>query len=447
MQDYVKRLLALRKELEKKDEFVDVVVSKRPRASKTKIDRAEKQLGRPLPGQLKEFFSQSDGWRIEWKCPNMGPLGTTLTGQSQVYSVEQIVDHKVLTRTESGAFEFRAFWSKKISENKACRLARLKVLDDIGFSNYVLMELERDKDEPRLYLFTYTQNLVELSLSVSEYLETVLETRGLYLWQQYATTSGDPAVVYDDLFQSMATLFPGADTANLMPAGNSFAPTDLNELLRQGTKSDYKQRFDETEKRLEGKGVKVNEYARSDGASLGSLAKAAAALDGGLPREMVMFYSALNGLTLQWEGEYASGQIRMLPIEEVLGGVDGAFKRDWNNPDDFRNWIWHDHYEPEKKAFYQDLRPIESMEGMSVDVTVRFRPQSHPELIVIDEEGEHHLPMTFARYIEALLGFMGLDRWYYAFIGKEAAVVRNATLAEQMRRYFPDVDVKSFQVR
>ncbi len=443
MTDYVKRFLALRKELEGKRGLADVMASKGPKARAASLKRAEKTLGCSIPGAMADFFSQMDGWSIQWRWPGLGPLGTTVTGQSQIYSIEQVVGHKVLARNETGAFEFRPFWSKDIGEDEARDLARFRVLDDAGYGNYVLMELGKDVPEPRLHLFLYGNRLIPLELSFAEYLEAVLETRGMYLWQQYHSALPEPLIVRDDFFENMRALFLGTSLADVGEVERSLAPSRLNVFLAGATKPDFGRLFDERVSDLRKRqDVKVLEYSRRPGVSLGSLVKATSALAQDLPEVMVEFYLAMNGVDLAWEGERAAGQVRVLPLESVLAGNDGEFKKEWNQPGEFRDWIWRDHDPPEERAFLQELRPIESVEGMNVDVALRFvRGREEPELYVLDENGRQSLPLEFSQYVKALLAFMGLDRWYYAFLGKEKSVVGTTALREQIEEYCPETDV------
>ena len=396
-----------------------------------KSKKVEKNKRIKIPRVLLDFFSRCDGFTLDWKAIIDNK---TVTGHSSILGGNLFFEKKVNAFEQGGVYA--KFWSQCTLTSRQKELEKFFILDDIGYANYVLFELDENTDQPHLFLYLHFDRIYELTLSFEEYILKTIEYGGIYLWQRYFCKGYEisPFELEDNCAEYMKILFPETDS---FPSLLSF------NLPKISGNKDYRSLFsqiiDEFAKRRK---VKKEELSLNFGAPIGALVKAQETLQKKLPEDFVCFFSELNGLTFEWSKDSHHGCININPIEVILGGSDGALKKEWYQSMDFFGTVWHDE-ESDKAEQYKKLRPLEIWFGTNAYSALDFESENL-DIFLHDEDGEFYkMPISFPSYIEALLLFLGLDNWPILLISGTSSLSGNVLIQDIVNEIFPEVNINN----
>ncbi|MEL7038226.1 MAG: hypothetical protein AAFO04_21805 [Cyanobacteria bacterium J06592_8] len=383
-----------------------------------------------IPEVILDFFGKTNGFSFNWKAIIDGK---TVTGESRILSGNLFFEKKVNAFEKGGVYA--NFWSDKIQSVDREKLKQFFVLDDIGYSNYVIFEFKNDLEQPELYLYMHSGEFYKLNFSFEEYIAKTIEYGGIYLWQRYYCTEYKPTAfdLDDRCFEYAQILLPDADLVALRE--KSFDLPLINES------KNYYNLFSEQVHNFEQNRKASREiFALQPGAPVGSLVKAQVTLRKKLPEEFINFFYQLNGVTYEWSMEDVHGCINVGSIERIMGGKDGALKKEWYQPDDFFEITWFDE-ESDNIDYYKRLRPLEEWFGTSAYSALDFESKSL-DIFLNDEGGEFFIvPISFISYIDFLLVLMGLDNWLYLFIEESESPIDDTFIKEAVQKVFPEVDI------
>ncbi len=153
-----------------------------------------------------------------------------------------------------------------------------------------------------------------------------------------------------------------------------------------------------------------------------------------LTRDMVDFYTEANGLELEWElkdsvNQSTSGNVNLLPVQNVFGDWKGAIYFDWEGGDTFKALHPVDFFVPEACAAF-------NLDG-----------SENPEIYYhyCGEEMES-MKIKFREYLELLLKSRGFWYWQTAVAAgfKGVGSTETVKFMEIMPEIFPDFDSGDF---
>ena len=136
-----------------------------------------------------------------------------------------------------------------------------------------------------------------------------------------------------------------------------------------------------------------------------------------LPAVVRGFYSQCNGASLKWSaetagasGEEVSGRIRLLDLEKVFYGPEGAR---WEDD------IWTNDMPQEVKQRRMELKPFDYFDPDDSGCCCfdLARPDISVDLMLHSVDyGLNNITCDFPQYLDYLLKTRGLIRWQYLFV-------------------------------
>jgi hypothetical protein len=452
---YVSRFSEIEDEIQSRDHVTQQTFFSRKKINKAKFKKIETQIGRKIPESMGRFYSEMNGLYMQWRYTDPDDRFHTITGKSEIRPIEKVFSHLVSVWGEGGWHD-EVFWSADATEDQIRAFHSLMVLDELEYGNYVVFRLPDDQDEPELFLFCYHNHLYPLDLSLDEYLDLLFQTRGMYFWQEYATLPGSVELdtgIPDRFHENMSRLFPDVDLSKLRKIELPLARSIYNVFMAKKKKVDYRGLFAERVEELKkNKNIVKIEFTPNEGVSLGAVRKAKESLGRELPESLLCFYLNMNGFRLEWTCEEAGadvikGFIDMLPLEHVLGGFNGLYRKDWND-EVFRNVLWMEDDDEEDIEFMKPFKMFDGYEGLNINIVLRFvEGQEEPELFLNDRWNYYPLTITFAEYLERQLDTLGLEFWQYYVTDPKSFTDFSALppFHDRMARVFPGVNLSRFR--
>ena len=406
------------------------------------FSEVEREIGRKLPRSLVDFYKNTNGFIIEWS----GGETPGLEGKVEIQMIQNLFSREVDTVFSSEDQQTGYFYSNQLSPDEKVKLKDFYVLDILYPGNFTLLKLDPEMEEPELYLFTYRKKLTRLNLSFPQYVNLCLETRGLCLWQQYATEGmhfSDDLGFDDDFFDHMDRFFPGADLSLLSKKLKPGLPS-----IAKMRETDYGRLFEERVQRFEQRtGANIQRFETYPGARTSALIKAQESIQRKLPDSFIEFFASTNGLDLDWNFEQYTGRIHIPPIEMVFGGPHGKNKIEWNEEADFKGSLWFD--DTEGQEFIKELRLLESPYEKSLFIGIKVSESGEPELYKVEARSEtKKLEIPLSKYFNYLLEFLGAYYWFGLTTGERKISIRTQSteylLEDGLKDLFPDVEIEKF---
>jgi hypothetical protein len=133
-----------------------------------------------------------------------------------------------------------------------------------------------------------------------------------------------------------------------------------------------------------------------------------------LPDPIIEFYSACNGLTLNWdysekeEGFSFYGWMNIVPIEQMFGGLTGDLD-DYDNPEKNFGLLYDDFTDDEQVERRRNLCLFENIEGDNAFVCLDYSIPSDPSITYVSDFDNHSVSMPFEKYLGLLIDTMGME--------------------------------------
>ncbi len=397
---------------------------------KFKPNLFEKKIGIKLPLVLADFYQECDGFQLIWSA---NIENKTVTGYSILYSNSYFLSKKVDLQQGDSA----GFWKKGISQTQQDLLEKYFILENIGYSNYVLCDLISTPNEPQLFLYLSDNRIYKINLNFTDYIQKVIEYCGIYLWQRYFCPEYQvsPLDLEDDCAKYLSILIKDINTS---PFINNVLhlPQVPNSIQHRTTIESKISTFK--------KQTKIKELALNIplGAPIGVLAKAQYTLNQKLPIEIANFFYQLNGLKFNWTKGKHGGSIGILPLENIIGGPiekDGQMNKDWHQELDYFGTFWFDD-EADNAGLMKKMRPFDIPSGSSDLLFVDFLSEKQPILYyVVARDNEYRLPFSIAEYFNYLVNFMGTYDWYLLFIKGKSVKIGDFLLIDYIKSILPEL--------
>lgn len=411
-------------EIENNKNFVDTIFQLNNKASKSQINKIEKEIGRKLPPGMLDFYSQMNGLYMSWRYRVPGEPYRIITGKSEIRSIDKVFTN-LIEVFDNGDWKDDVFWSRYSKKEEIELFNNFMVLDELDNGNYIIFKINNDQ-EPDLYLYSHCNRYYPLDISFSEYVDLLFKTCGMYLWQEYVTrpaTFEKNREIPDNFHDNMKLLFPETDLSRFGVSDKLLTKSNYNIFFQKKEKIDYKALFLEKVEELNKnkKLIEINFEPGKQDTTIGTFRKVKEATGRELPVSMYEFYTSINGFDLEWElegknDEIIRGQIHMQPLEDVFGGYNGKYRKDWDD-EVFKNILWMEDYEKEDITFMKPFKIIDTYEGESRDVVIRFI-KKEPELFLRDKWEYQPLSISFSEYVNLLLETLGLEYWQDSYISK-----------------------------
>ncbi|MCC7051499.1 MAG: hypothetical protein IT239_06970 [Bacteroidia bacterium] len=134
-----------------------------------------------------------------------------------------------------------------------------------------------------------------------------------------------------------------------------------------------------------------------------------------LPDMLLEFYSACNGIVLNWdysekeEGFSYYGWINIAPIEQMFGGLTGDIE-DFIYDDRNFGLLYNDFLNEDEINFRKNLLLLESIEGDNSFVCLNYEEnRSNPSLVYLSDFDHHSMDITLENYLGLLIDTMGME--------------------------------------
>jgi hypothetical protein len=152
------------------------------------------------PG-FRDFYGVLDGFRLQWQYLREGPA--TKTGSAHVALLPAIY-----LPEDDPADSVKRMYSE------------LRIFDLVGPDDQVALQLHPVPQPPDLVYFAdSTHKYHQLALNFESYLETLLEARSMYRWQQFFVADPEFPISKaqaSEFRESLIFLFPDADAARFI---------------------------------------------------------------------------------------------------------------------------------------------------------------------------------------------------------------------------------------
>lgn len=420
-------------------------------------ERFERKTGIKLSEEIAEYFCREKQASIDILGEDK-PSGKPWYIDSRFYDLDFMASGEQEAYVDGvffGGYFFQSDPSKKylgvlydaeIDDETRNKVNSLFIWAKLGIGNFILIDLQEPNDNPEVYLWRYPMRLFKLKLRFWEYLDKLLEYRGVYLWEKYYTENPAEAshpAIRDQFHDTFQTIFPKAKTELPPPTPQEKVPNTFEILASQ---RNYAERFDRMVEDLRKReGFKVVNYDRWTGQSITGLQKGWYATRGLLTDDMLAFYSRIRCLKLHWQLHIgpqmvAEANFMLSPFDRMIGGpppgVEYNFRWDWDanrqmawkNPETVGMLLFSDGY------FGQTLIQLDENPAKM-------------GLYYVDHDQPYPLTIDFKEYIELLLENRGLWRWQYFFTDPDACkeLPRPARFRMDMRKYFPEADMSRYR--
>lgn len=170
---YAERLRAQMEEMERSGRF-QLKYEIEPPATEADLDELAELIagkegmeGFRIEGAVREFYRAVDGLQWSWSFKGSHPGMPVMAGNANVInSTELYLPDEIIGQPYSLYGDYRLF-------------------DWLGTHWHVAARFERGQAEPRLYYRDESEEYFELSLDFNTYLETLLQVRALFPWQEF----------------------------------------------------------------------------------------------------------------------------------------------------------------------------------------------------------------------------------------------------------------------
>ena len=434
MKNYYQLFIDIENSMNKNPNFVDISFQYVPKPKLEQINKIENLIKFQIPEEYLSFYQKTNGITVNWSYRDHSNCSHLICGNFSIPVLERLFGISVYNYKD-GKFQNDLIYTTNISSDKEIDLKSLMLLDNLNYGNFVV--IKEVNNQPKLYLLLYCNQLYPLKIKLEEYLDYLLQTRGMYLWQQYFIEDDflkDGPIVPDEFHTNMAHLFPDVDLKQfpIISSKSSNFP-NFHHYIKDQNKTDYCQLLTEKVNDLKDlKNITIENFIpnpiytyeeKNWGTSIGSINKAYIALGQELPKSMIQFFSSLNGFALRWVyntgGDAIIGIINLLNLENIIGGEMGFFKKDWDD-NAFKDVLWFEDYDEDLIEYIKPFKIIDNIEGMSREVVIRFTPeQDEPQLFISDKWEFYPLSINFSEYIEYLFLTMGMVGWQFLFVSPE----------------------------
>jgi len=325
------------------------------------------------------------------------------------------------------------FWDERLPAARQEVYAPYRMFDNMRFSGSTVWKEVDGQVELALHLLP--DSLHRLPFSPTEYVEVALSLRCIEFWQllfipedeqlPYAEIIGHTAHYIRQLFPDAAHLIPAHVTARFPRPEPVPGP-------------DYRQRLEVALQQLAAlPGIKVKAEPLPAGASLGVRFRAERALGRPLPAELLAFYAQVNGCHIRWQGPRGKlkGSLALRPLEQAMGGRRYSSNKHWDaTVNEGEAWAeGHMEYVVETlREEGQDVElPASGLKLFDEVGTTSFgaislaadaeEPAKLWWLVGDDLDDLRPLRLSFAQYLDKLLGTLGLEDWQFHFLRDEPA--------------------------
>ncbi|MFD1163840.1 hypothetical protein [Hwangdonia seohaensis] len=416
-------------------DFDSMGISIIPPDSKVAVKKLEKRILGSLNETLKEFYSQCDGYMLNWQ----GKLdGFKIKGQTSIRPVS------ILDNLSIGNNKVLSFSNLEHAPNFSIdSLMIFDIIDNLG--NYVLLRI--DVDNSSLYLYTYGKKLNKMDLTIAEYLLKAEDYFGTELWQQFYIEKADNISNYYCIYKNNITFYQHLLEPNEFKHVKDSVKNILEKFNISNINFNYKNAINDKLEALKKQSTfYLSEFNLGTNVSANSLMKAQESICQALPQPMIDFYAQINGLEIEWEINNISGNLNYLCLEEIYGGNEWYNENDWNKTNYHNAIIWIG--EDPNDEFYQisrELRPLEIFSGDSSYVGFRFSDANIFEIYYAFNRDELiKLPISIEKYLHLNIRLFGLEGWQEYYRSGKHAKIGEDYLIDHINTIFPDFKIEEF---
>jgi hypothetical protein len=134
-----------------------------------------------------------------------------------------------------------------------------------------------------------------------------------------------------------------------------------------------------------------------------------------LPIPLIEFYSACNGITLNWDYSEKKdkfsiyGWINIVPIEQMIGGLTSDIE-DYTNAERNFGLLYNDFLDENEIEFRKNLFLLENIEGDNAYVCLDIENNKiDTPLVYLSDFDHRYLDINFEKYIGLLTDTMGIE--------------------------------------
>lgn len=341
------------------------------------------------------------------------------------------------------------WWSKWLEENHSLILDRLFVFDNLGQGDLILIYLPENSKDYKFYLFQYPNFFEELFLSISEYIEYTLESRGFYFWQKYFIANHENEVKKYGISYHLPEIFPNSSQSSLIKKCKHKDSSLRRDVFLSHDR--YIEKFHQLENVLKSiGGIKIERFHVNPGVSFQTIERVNRFFGITMPSEMVNFYKQINGVHIRWsyilsEDLILDGMIWLLPVEDIFGGPNGLKKKEWSVYSQ-EGVLWEKNLIEEEPNWFNTVKVFNPIEKVfeAKYVVVNFNNQNDKSIYLLQFDNPIKMTLNFREYLEALLNGGGVENWHYFatyshdFQISEPNELINKTL---LSKVFPKFDV------
>jgi hypothetical protein len=171
------------------------------------VEEMEKEIAEEIEGfriwePIKRFFQHVVGAGFEWGWQYLGHTDPNriTCGTARISMIYQIYDPE-----------------DEIGQPFDLLYKNYRLLDRIGEESCVSLKFHKGKEEPYLYYYLKeTDQYYPMSIGIIEYFELLLQTMGMYPWQEFFIADNDfkgDTQRQDQFLSDMELLFPQAETS------------------------------------------------------------------------------------------------------------------------------------------------------------------------------------------------------------------------------------------
>ncbi|MBC8757385.1 hypothetical protein H2O64_22135 [Kordia sp. YSTF-M3] len=190
--DYIDQLEELQDDLVNNEFIMIPNFSKNPPVGLQALLKAEQVISFPFPKELKEFYLEMNGFEFAYFFDDDDEY---LEGNSRILKLEELMGglHGAERRTwgeESG--KDLVWQSNLLKEDPAWveKMKSYKVVEYITPTLFTCIQFDKENSDYNLYLCQYDDPM-RFKLRFSEFIETLIKTKGMLHWQYYYTFEED----------------------------------------------------------------------------------------------------------------------------------------------------------------------------------------------------------------------------------------------------------------
>lgn len=411
------KFMTLEKELRNNETFSDAFLFLSDGAEESLIIEVENKLGLKLPNEIRSFYKSINGLSLAWSYYKKEDNGVITFAKATVYvpDLEAWVSYPQ---------------SKSVPEMLLLMLKKgYFLIDDFGFGNYTLLKIDENGYE--LFLLQQDGSIDSLPISFERYFHKLVETGGMFFWQMYLIAN--LKLVFDHLLQddfilNMGNIFPKAELGDYY----TYQLFEQNNLTYVLDRNDYPKEFQRIflnlPNYLEGP-TKLKMKIHG----VGLVRKAEAVLGTPLPNSLRAFYLRINGISIRWrhkfsEKHWITANFSILPLEKVLGGVNGGLQTSWKHSAIEYYGISLVDF-PEMQGVYVFYLDSEGDIGFKID------NGSYQLYLITDEYTITPLKIGMEEFFDELFNTRGMRGWQVQLAG-----IYDDSFLEDLQEIFPEAD-------